>query len=90
MAHNNLGLALEIAAQRDEAIEHFRSAIRIDPSFANAHHNLGVSLFRAGQLDSAIEHLRTAVAIDPDYQTARQNLERALQVREAANRQVED
>jgi len=39
----------------DEAVEHYREAIRIKPGFGNAYYKLGVCLYRMGQLTQALE-----------------------------------
>jgi Flp pilus assembly protein TadD len=44
--HNDLGVALARKNHRDEAIEHFREALRIDPGLAAAQANLTRALAR--------------------------------------------
>lgn len=39
----------------DEAVEHYREAVRIKPDFGNAYYKLGVCLYRMGQLTQALE-----------------------------------
>ncbi len=76
--HNNLGHALANKGQTDDAIEHFREALRIKPDFQEAHDNLGHALASKGQTDDAIEHFREALRIKPDFVYAHNNLGSAL------------
>jgi Flp pilus assembly protein TadD len=79
--HNNLGAALSRQGQLTEAIEQFRTALKITPDYADAHYNLGYALARQGNFDDGIKHLNQALRIDPENQKALNNLGvvRALQ-----------
>jgi tetratricopeptide (TPR) repeat protein len=44
LAHNNLGAALEAQGKIDEAIEHYRAALRIKPDYDHARANLAHAL----------------------------------------------
>ena len=66
MAHNNLGIGLRELNQADEALEHFRSAVELDPAFAPAQTNLGQMLLDLGQADEALPHSQEAVRLDPN------------------------
>lgn len=70
-AHNNLGVALETADQLDEAMFHYREAIRLDPGYAAAYYNLGSSLILLKKTSQAIPYLRQAVRLYPDDATMR-------------------
>ena len=49
LAHNNLGLLLDNEGRKEEAMEHYQKAIRINPNYPDALNNLGVALAaRAG------------------------------------------
>lgn len=75
MAHNNLGLLLDQRGAADAAIDHFQTAIRVNPWFADAHNNLGVLLARKpGRLDEALAHFRRAIDLDPELPSAHNNL----------------
>ncbi|MDB4285648.1 tetratricopeptide repeat protein, partial [bacterium] len=78
LPHNNLGIALFSKGQYDEAIEHYREALRIKPDFEPAHNNLGNALFVKGQFDDAIKHYREALRLNPDSFDAHNNLGVAL------------
>ena len=49
----------------DEAIAHYRQALRIDPEFARAEYMLGVALAGKGRLDEANDRDQRALRIDP-------------------------
>ena len=78
VAHCNLGDALAEQGRLDEAIAHFRRAVEIEPSYANAHNNLGNALLRKGSLDEAIVHFKKAAAIQPGFAVTHYNLGNAL------------
>jgi tetratricopeptide (TPR) repeat protein len=75
MIHNMLGQALEKRGDLDEAVEHFRSALEIDPRFAEAHNNLGVALAKQGSLADAVAEVREALRLNPELTGARRNLQ---------------
>ena len=43
-AHNNLGIALVAEGKNEEAISHYKMAIKLNPDYALAHNNLGNAL----------------------------------------------
>jgi Flp pilus assembly protein TadD len=62
----------------DGAVACFRTAIALDPKFADAHNNLGNALRRKGEVDAAIACYQKAVELDPKYAKAHDNLGRIL------------
>ncbi|MEK6197267.1 MAG: tetratricopeptide repeat protein [Desulfobacterales bacterium] len=52
--HNNFGVALKDQGRLDEAVEHFKQTIGIDPQFAEAYNNLGNSYIKLGKSKEAI------------------------------------
>ena len=76
LTHERLGRALMARDQLDEAVQHFRRALEIDPSFAGAHNNLGIAYAKQGRFEQALSEVRLALRFDPDHAEARQNLER--------------
>ncbi|MGA3066578.1 MAG: tetratricopeptide repeat protein [Tepidisphaeraceae bacterium] len=77
-AHNNLGSALTIQGQLDDAIAAFRRAIALKPNFPQAFNNLGSALTLHGKLEEAIAAYRQAIALKPDLAEAHCNLGSAL------------
>ncbi|MBU0618432.1 MAG: tetratricopeptide repeat protein, partial [Planctomycetes bacterium] len=78
LAHNNLGARLRSQGRLDEAISHYRQAIKIKPTFADAHNNLAIVLTLQGKLDEAIRHYRLALDAKPDSARIHNNLGDAL------------
>ena len=73
-AHNELALALGSAGRYDEAIDHFRQSVTINPGFAEGHTNLGAALMLQGRLDEAVRAYHEALRIEPDLPGAHFNL----------------
>jgi len=76
--HNNLGIALFAEQKNEEAISHYKMAIKIKPDYAEAHNNLGIALVAEGKIEEAISHLKMAIKIKPDFALAHNNLGSAL------------
>ena len=55
--HKNLGYVLFRLGLVDDAIESFRSAIAIEPDFAEAHGNLGFAYAKKGWSEAAMKEL---------------------------------
>jgi Tfp pilus assembly protein PilF len=62
----------------EDAIEHYRKALRAAPDSAEIHNNLGFALFRKGDVDDAITQLEKAVEKEPRFGEAQYNLGVAL------------
>jgi tetratricopeptide (TPR) repeat protein len=77
-AHQKLGSALESQGKIEEAIEHYRQALHINPEAADAHNRLGVALESQGRLDEAIDHYHQALNSRPEFAEAEVNLGIAL------------
>jgi hypothetical protein len=74
-AHVNLGNALRNErGDLDQAQEHYRLALRLEPGNAFAHTNLGAVLAITGRLDEAIDEFNRALEIDPGLSEARLHL----------------
>jgi protein O-mannosyl-transferase len=78
IAHNNLGVAIGMKGQIDEAISQLQESVRLKPDYADAHSNLGNALLIKGQMDEAIHQLQEAVRLKPDHVAAHYNLGIAL------------
>jgi protein O-mannosyl-transferase len=74
VAHNNLGLTLAEQGRTDEAIAHFREALRIDPGYAKARYNLGMALAEQGHTEEAMTQYRQVLEALPDSVEALDNL----------------
>jgi protein O-mannosyl-transferase len=77
-AHNNLGYVLFQKGRVDEAIDHFRRTLQIDPNYKDTHYNLANALLQKGNLDEAIVQYREALQLKPDHVEALVNLGNAL------------
>ena len=76
-AYFNLGTALAVAGQVDEAIAQYRKALELRPDYAQAHNNLAGMLLQRGSVAEALPHYREAVRLNPRYVDAFQNMARA-------------
>ena len=66
-AHTGIGAILVPAGRLDEAIAHYRQALRVNPTDAITLANLGGALAEQGQVAEAETHLRAAVAAAPGF-----------------------
>jgi len=78
LIHNNLGIALRVEQKKEEAISHYKMAIKLNPNYTKAHYNLGNALFSMNETEEAISHYKTAVKLKPNYTNAHYNLGYAL------------
>ena len=74
----NMGHALDMQGQFDEAIPHYYKALEINPNYVDAHNNIGVALARKGDVKNAINHYYRALQINPANAKAHNNLGAAL------------
>ncbi|MGE5303905.1 MAG: tetratricopeptide repeat protein, partial [Alphaproteobacteria bacterium] len=65
LAHFYLATALADLGRSDEAIEHFRKTLEIDPEHADSHYNLGKLLLRRGDFGESAEHFRRVLKLNP-------------------------
>jgi tetratricopeptide (TPR) repeat protein len=72
-AHNQLGAALSAAGRDEEALPHYREAVRLQPSEAKAYFNLATALSRQDQLQEAVVNFETALRLKPDHEDAHNN-----------------
>jgi protein O-mannosyl-transferase len=77
-AHLNLGVALDRSGRMEEAIGHYREAIRLKPRDSGAYANLGYAAFRMGNVAEAIGLYQEAISRDPLYGAPYSNLGIAL------------
>jgi tetratricopeptide (TPR) repeat protein len=69
-----LGNAALRAGRLDEAAEHYRQTLAIDPQYETGHLNLGVVHLRRGELPQAIKEFRAEIAAYPESAKAYANL----------------
>jgi tetratricopeptide (TPR) repeat protein len=74
VTETNLATALYENGRVDEALEHYRRAIELQPDYAPAFNNMGVSLVQKGRLDDGVIAYERAIALRPDYPEAHYNL----------------
>jgi Flp pilus assembly protein TadD len=69
-------LAIALAQQRkvDEAIEHWKKALSIQPDNVEASNYLGIMFIHKGETENAIAQWRQTLAFDPDNGDAAKNL----------------
>jgi tetratricopeptide (TPR) repeat protein len=56
------------------ALERFRQAVEMDPSFADAWNNLGITLAELGHKDDALDAFHRALEENPKHGSAHYNL----------------
>jgi len=62
--HKNLGSSCELLGEREEAIDYYREALRLDPELAEAHNALGNHHVRLGNYEDALRHFDRVVFSD--------------------------
>ena len=78
ITETNLAVALQAEGRLDEAIDHYRRAIALQPAYAPAYNNLGAALHAKGRHEEAIAMYQQALGLRPDYPQAHYNLGNAL------------
>jgi len=73
-AHYNLGLALKVDGRKDEAIQHYREALQIQPHHVGARYSLGNLLLEKGLMAEAAEHLDQVLQVEPNHPRAHADL----------------
>ncbi len=72
--HSTLGVAAAECGMLEEAVGHFRRALRERPGFVDASYNLGKTLVKTGDLKGAHDAYRRALAFDARHPGLRKNL----------------
>lgn len=76
--YNNLGVALEKAGRRQEAVNVLSRAITVDPNFSPSYYNLADLYLVSGQSRRALPLLQTAIQLQPNFTEAYISLGAAL------------
>ena len=75
-AHKNLGDVAYKRSAHDEAAEHYRRAVGIDPDFGDdVYAKLGNIAYKQRQREDAMRYWQRALEINPDNQVVKSNLE---------------
>jgi tetratricopeptide (TPR) repeat protein len=72
--HNNLGSAYQDQGMIDQAIEQYRLALKINPTYAEAYYNLGRAYLVSDKNNDAVFMFTNAIALKSDYPDAYINL----------------
>jgi tetratricopeptide (TPR) repeat protein len=72
--HNNLGYELAIMGRADDALKHYREAIRINPDFEMTYINLGKVLLLKGKVNESVRYYQALLEIKPAYAGVHHNL----------------
>jgi tetratricopeptide (TPR) repeat protein len=62
--HKNLGSSLALLGDHEQAVDHYREALRLKPDLAEAHNALGNHYVRLGNYKEALHHLDQVVFSD--------------------------
>ena len=73
-----MGNALQDLGKPDKAIDAFKTAISINPKYAEAYNNIGVILQETGKLDEAVATYTKAISLRHDYAEAYYNIGNSL------------
>ncbi|MCH7527335.1 MAG: sulfatase-like hydrolase/transferase [Planctomycetes bacterium] len=73
-AHKTLGNALYAQGRHSEAVDSYRTSLKLNPRDAQTHYNLGVVLRDQGSVGEAVQSFRNAVKADPTLHEARRTL----------------
>ena len=73
-AYNHLGASLKALGRFEEAEKSYRTAIKLQPEFADPHYNLGNTLTALKRLQEAENSYKRALYLQPEYAEAYCNL----------------
>lgn len=65
--HTNLGFELALHGRTDEALGHYRAALRINPEFELAHINLGSVLFSQAKIEESFTYYQAVLKAYPGF-----------------------
>ena len=73
-AHNNMGTVLQEQGKLEEAINHYNTALELNPDYGEAQCNLGNALKEQGKLNKAIIAYEKSIKLSPNNAVAFNNL----------------
>ena len=76
--YNNLGVVLNQKMKFEEAMVHFKNAVKLQPTYPEAHNNLGNALSGLNRFQEANISYKEAIRLKPDYPEALNNLANSL------------
>jgi len=62
--HKNLGSSYALLGDHDQAVDHYREALQLNPDLAEAHNVVGIHYVRLGMYEDALHHLDQVVFSD--------------------------
>ena len=65
-----LGTTARLQGRLDQAVAHYRAALRVQPNNAEVRYDLGGALAEQRQFDAAVAEYRKALSLKPDYAEA--------------------
>ena len=74
LVYNNLGIALFADGKNEEAIFHYKMAIKTNPAHDMPYYNMGIALSGKKKNDEAISHYKLAIKLNPEFTNAHYNL----------------
>jgi tetratricopeptide (TPR) repeat protein len=78
LAQTNLGGILAGSGRPAEAIDHYRAALRLVPSYPEIHCNLADAMVKMGRIPEAVAEYKAAIRLNPAYFPAQLNLANTL------------
>jgi len=78
LAYNNLGFYQSAAGKTSEAMENYRMALKINPSYEDALNNMGYALAGQKKYAEAIPYYEAALRVRPNHVEVHNNLGNAL------------
>ena len=68
--NNFLGITLQLLNKIGDALISYKTAVALNPNFAEAHKNLGNMLYRFGKIDEAEKSYKKALKLKPNFTEA--------------------
>ena len=90
VTHYNLALAYNALNKEDEAIEHLKKAIEMDPQFSDAYANLAAILIKRRKYDEAFDDLIKALTYNDKNAAAHHNLGLVLLKKRRLNQAISE